>query len=214
MATVFRRKSGKKYLVKYRGYDPKAGQLRWMTKTGTADKDSSKRLGAKWEAEARLRAEGVIDAKEVAYSEHEKEPLRKHLDDFTRHMEAKGDTPRHVAETVSRIRRVADHCGVEVLTDLDADAVAHYVTTVRTEDRNGERRTGARTINASLTALKSFTRWAVVTGRLRHDPLASVSKLNVDADRRHKRRALSDDELAWLFRAAPRSWTSRDRSGH
>jgi integrase len=59
----------------------------------------------------------------------------------------------------------------------------------------------ARTVNSRLTALRAFAKWLTGAGRLQSDPLVNgtVAKLNVDTDRRHERRALSDEELAKLF---------------
>ena len=64
-----------------------------------------------------------------------------------------------------------------------------------------------------LKAAKSFTRWLVRDRRTPFDPLAHVSRLNVRADRRHDRRALSADEFTRLIEAARAGKTVESMSG-
>ena len=47
-----------------------------------------------------------------------------------------------------------------------------------------------QTRNHYLKSAKSFTRWLVRDRRTSMDPLAHLSRLNVNTDRRHDRRAL------------------------
>jgi site-specific recombinase XerC len=60
----------------------------------------------------------------------------------------------------------------------------------------------AQTYNNYLTATKQFTRWLVRDRRTLVDPLVHLSRVNVRADRRHDRRALSTEEFARLLDAA------------
>jgi integrase/recombinase XerD len=55
-----------------------------------------------------------------------------------------------------------------------------------------------------LKAAKQFTRWLVRDRRTPTDPLVHLSRLNVRTDRRHDRRALSDEEFKRLVEAARR----------
>ena len=59
--------------------------------------------------------------------------------------------------------------------------------------------TSAQTFNFYLAAFKQFCRWMVRDGRASESPVAHLDGLNVRADRRHDRRALSVDELRWLL---------------
>ena len=56
--------------------------------------------------------------------------------------------------------------------------------------------------DARLTAFKSFSRWLFRTERMRTDPMMQVPKLRLDTDQRHRRRALTDNEIARLIAAA------------
>jgi len=82
--------------------------------------------------------------------------------------------------------------GFATLSEIDADKVNRYAAKMRTDGR------AARTIAAHIGAVKGFTRWAVLNGKLASDPLATVSKPSVEDDRRLVRRYLSHDEWKWL----------------
>ena len=59
-----------------------------------------------------------------------------------------------------------------------------------------------QTYNHYLKSAKQFTRWLACDNRTLVDPLAQLSTLNVDTDRRHDRRALSAEEFIRLVEAA------------
>ncbi len=61
-----------------------------------------------------------------------------------------------------------------------------------------EKAASNRTVQAYLTAVKSFTRWLVHDDRLVSDPLAGVRKPNPCKDVKLKRRALLHEEWWWL----------------
>ena len=57
---------------------------------------------------------------------------------------------------------------------------------------------GIQTSNHYLTAIKGFTRWLDLKGRIGKDPLKGLKRLNEKTDIRHERRALSVEELTNL----------------
>lgn len=57
----------------------------------------------------------------------------------------------------------------------------------------------AQTANNRLTSLKGFTNWMSRHHRIKYNPLASLSRYNVEEDRRHIRRSLLPDELRTLI---------------
>jgi hypothetical protein len=102
---------------------------------------------------------------------------------------------------------VAGHLGV--VAGMDAVPSELGVTeegrTLLLEFLGRLRRRGlsAQTYNHYLKAAKQFTRWLVRDQRTPTDPLAHLSRLNVKVDRRHDRRALSEEEFTRLIRKRP-----------
>jgi len=129
-------------------------------------------------------------------AEHARKSLSDHLEAFKTVLEGKGNTAKHVAVTLSDCRQIIRECGFSSPRDLDPVKVSKWVT----QQKSGG--CAARTINRKVGALKSFTRWLLVDGRLRTDPMIQVRKLNVQADRRRERRALTDPEVSRLIYAA------------
>ena len=202
MASIYRRKKGGTFYITYH---VRPRQRR--TVKGCKDKAATEALARKLEADVMLRREGVIDVRAEKLAQWESLPLKDHLADFENAMRARGVTTKHLAATLGCIRMVSDACGFQRPLDLDPARVSAYVAGVR---RKG---TGARTINARLTAFKAFTRWLFRTERMRTDPMMQVSKLNARTDRRRERRALADDEVVRLLQAAERGHVFRKLTG-
>ena len=189
MASIYRRKKNGPYYITY---FLRPGQRK--TVKGCKDRAATEALARKLEADAMLRREGIIDSTAEKLSRSEALPLEEHLQAFEAVLRGKGNTETHVTRTVGHIRDLLETCGFKHLPSLDAARVAAHVAALK---RKGE--LGARTINARITALKSFTRWLWRTERARTDPLATLTKLDQETDRRYQRRALTDEELAWLI---------------
>ncbi len=124
------------------------------------------------------------------------QPIADHLADFETHLESRGNTAKHIDNTVSMIRQVIAECSFKTLADIDANKVAMHVNDLR---RQGK---GLRSINKHLGAAKQFVTWLWRADRLRTDLLKPLSKLNAVVDRRHRRRALTEDEIRRLLEAA------------
>jgi len=73
--------------------------------------------------------------------------------------------------------------------------------------------TSARTRNYYLTAFKGFLNWMVKHRRMPDNPLAPLSGLGTEGDKRRLRRALADEELADLLKAAHAGPEFRGLSG-
>ena len=193
MASIYRRKKGGNFYITYQ---VRPGQRK--TVKGCKDRVATEALARKLEADVMLRREGVIDTRAEKLARSESLPLKDHLADFETAMRGKGVTAKHLATTLACIRMITDACSFERPLDLDPVEVSAYVADLK---RKGA---GSRTVNARLTALKSFTRWLFRTERMRTDPMMQVAKLNAKTDRRHERRALADEEVVRLLQAADR----------
>ena len=191
MASIYRRKKGGTFYITYQ---MRPGQRR--TVKGCKDRAATDALARKLEADAMLRREGIIDTRAEKLALSESAPLEDHINAFEAALRAKGGTAEHVRRTMSFIRGIAAACRFERLSDLDAARVSAHVGDLKRRGR------GARSINARLTAFKSLTAWLWKIERLRTDPMRQVAKLNGATDRRRLRRAFTDEELAWLIRAA------------
>ena len=158
--------------------------------SGGPDKDAAEQLGRQKETEAMQRRRGLIDPAQEQLAGERKRPLSEHLDGFEAKMRADGRDDNHVVDTLRYIRLVTVGC--ERIGDISADMVNAFASDLRAKGRS------ARTVGAYITAMKSFTRWMAVHGKLPADPLASVQRPNAKADRRQERRMLLPDEWTWL----------------
>ena len=149
----------------------------------------------------KLSAWGIVKANRVAVNK----PLSEHLKDYASFLSAKGGTEKHVQHTVGRAERVFNGCGFKYWDDITASGVQGFLNALRQPVKDGEESTpgiSAQTFNYYLGATKAFCRWMVKNRRANSTPLAHLDPLNVRVDRRHDRRALSEDEQQRLMRAA------------
>ena len=135
---------------------------------------------------------GLVDPTE----EQRKRPLSDHIKEFESYLRNKGVGERQVVESLAKLRRLVADRKWPRIGDMTAGGVLEFLGQLR---RDG---LSAQTYNNHLTAIKQFSRWLVRDRRTPIDPLIHLSKLNVRADRRHDRRALSEDEFARLVDAA------------
>ena len=124
------------------------------------------------------------------------QPIQISVDEYEEHLEGKGRADKHVTETIRHIRNALNNSGCVVLGDLQRgeESIDKYLTTRR---KSG---VSHRTINADLTAVRSFCRWLMQKKRLTVDPTIHREKLDVDVDRRRERRPLTDEEATKLFK--------------
>ena len=151
-----------------------------QTITGTADLESTKRIAAKHEATAAEYRHGS----------------RNHQAEFIAVLDGRRCTTKQIGNTLSYIKAICTACRFTTPANLDAAKVAAHTGDLHRAGRS------ASNINHKLTALKSFTRWLHRNGRIAHDPMVQVSKLNERTDRRHVHRAFAVDEFSRLANAA------------
>ena len=147
---------------------------------------------------AELRKIGVFDQTE----EHRATPLAEHVAAFEAFLRAKAGAPKHVANTLARLRTVITACGFKRLDDLNADKVSTWLATRR---EFAERPLSVSGSNHYAVSLKTFGAWLVRSERIGKNPFASLARLNEKVDRRLERRALTISESARLIDAAEKS---------
>ena len=198
MATIYKRtkKKGEPYSIQWFDHEGKRRACKGFT-----DKGLSEQLAAKLEEEARLRRTGMIDPVQEKFMGQKRLPITDHLDAFERSL-AKNST-KHVMLTMSRVRRVADECGFETIAEISVEAVEIVLTEMLEDEEIGH-----RTYNHYVQAFDSFCNWMVDTKRLIANPLVGMERLNPAVDVRHKRRALSPEEVGKLVTSARESGVS------
>ena len=87
-------------------------------------------------------------------------------------------------------------CKWRWVRDISATGALEFLADLQRAGRS------VQTRNHYLKSAKSFTRWLVRDRRTSMDALAHLSRLNVNTDRRHDRRALSPEEFSRLLGAA------------
>lgn len=174
----------------------------------STDKATAVTILSRLVLDASLRKHGVTDPT----AEHADTPIAKHLEHWAAHLRTmtnsrgRKNTETHVRVTLQRARRVIEACEFSRLRDIAAGRVEACIAGL-TVSRGGERprSLSAQSRNFHLQAIRQFVHWLLDEERLQRNPLAKLKKENVELDQRRKRRAFSNDELAWLLAEAAAS---------
>ncbi len=160
----------------------------------TPDRDVAEQIANKIENDVALRRRGIVIPDQERIAREAARPLKEHLQDFRADLEARQSTEKHVRMTCNHIETVGTACRAARITDLTPAVVMQAIHAQR---QNGS---SLRTCNSYLRSVKSFTRWLRKDRRTADDALEGLSQFNADTDRRHVRRALDDEEIAYLLR--------------
>jgi len=190
-------KDGRKVRIEtdewYVRYKDAAGAWKW--EKGYTDKQLTDDLRVKIEARVAREKVALTDPIKA----HLLRPLPEHIEAFESHLAAKDNSEQHVREVVAKVNRIVKGCKWATVADLAAGPVECYLMDLRQRKEKG---ISAQTSNHYLRAIKQFSRWLVRDRRMKDDPLAYMSLLNVSTDRRHDRRAVSEEEFRLLIEAA------------
>ncbi len=132
---------------------------------------------------------GLVDPTE----QQRQRPLAEHVREFESYLANKGVTSKQIVESIVKLNEMIAARRWKMIGDISASGALEFLGQLR---RNG---LSAQTHNHYLKAAKQFTRWLVRDGRTPTDPLVHLSRLNVQTDRRHDRRALCEGEFARLI---------------
>ena len=170
----------------------------------------------------RLAAWGILGARQLVASR----PLPRILEEWRASLVARETTAEHVERTFKRVRALFGACGFTTLSSVSARAVERHLRGLREGDPQAvalhlrargampeftrrrerarllERGLGAKASNHYLAAARQFMAWAIGRGYASEDALRVLHPLNARVDRRHLRRALSEEELVRLVQAA------------
>jgi len=157
-----------------------------------ADKSAAQTMLNDKVRQVERKAAGIVDR----FDEQRRRSIKEHLDDFERHLKAKGVSREQVKLVTYRARKIIEGCKSAFTGDLTASRVQSFLAGLR------DTGTSIQTSNHYLRAIKQFTRWLVKDRRAGDDPLAFISMQNVATDRRHDRRPFTEDELAKVLNTA------------
>jgi hypothetical protein len=104
------------------------------------------------------------------------------VEDWAQRLAAKGCTPRHVAQSAARVRRLCAEARIHALPDMTGDRVAAWLAA------NSDK-ASHRTLRFYLCAAKQFVRWLPREGRVAANPLLHLAVSTKGSGR--ERRALS-----------------------
>ena len=188
MATVFKRKGRKSWIIQFFDFDGR----RVERSSRTTDKRKAQRLADHYQSEAMLRREGVVDPAAEDAARTARQAIAEWVERFESKLRAEKRTEGHICDTLNAIRNFIEKQGAKTVGDIQPVRVNAYAESLFKLGRS------ARTVHAHLTALKSFTRWMTDQGKLGIDPLRSVKKPNPKSDRKRVRRMLQVEEYRWL----------------
>ncbi|MCE9543996.1 MAG: recombinase XerD, partial [Planctomycetia bacterium] len=175
--------------------------------TRTTDKAAAERIAAKYETDAALRRDGVIDPMLDDIGRQSQRPLSEHIADYKAKLQSAGRTAVHTDRTTKYIKAFAAFCKFDRAADITADGAHQYAQSLTDKQRS------ARTVQAHLTAAKGFTKWLSKGQKLLRDPLESVSTPSPEADRSFERRILLPEEWYWLRANTSTSATRQGMAG-
>lgn len=177
------------------------------------DKAAARQMLAELERNIVRGKVGLVDP----YEKHRATPIDEHVNAYRAHLGNNvGVSPKHLGETMRRLRYVLDNCQVVKLTDLRLDGLEEVLNRLASGGARGKLKDGAsaRTRNLYLASVRAFVRWCVESGRIEKDPLAQVTAagektrkrkgyhLTATGETRRRRRAMTEDELVRLLDVA------------
>lgn len=127
-------------------------------------------------------------------------PLSDHLAEWKKTLIGRGDKPRHIHDTTRRARKMTRLCRATTWPSLTRSSIQIAFGKLRLT-RTGRKTPGPATINHYFGSLKTFCKWMIDDGRADRSPMQGMRPFAVAVDIRHKRRALTADEVLKLLSA-------------
>jgi len=164
--------------------------------TGCKDEVAARAVLAKLERQAELVRAGVLTPEEHDASGHADQPMGNHIDAYERHLKAKGGDARRISMVRRRLERLVRECRFSKLNTMSCGPVERWLV------EQADVGVSAATRNTYRESLVCFGNWCRRTHRLTQNPFADLPRADQHADRRHHRRALTEDELIRLLEVA------------
>ena len=167
--------------------------------TKTADEDLANTYASHWARVAYETYHGMTDPEVTKMIQNEARHLSEHLQIWHDSMILNMRSQKHADVFVRYIERMAKLSGIRLAVDLDDHVLTKWRKHMIAENKS------ARTINASMMALKAFTKWLKKSGQIRKNKFEDLKIPIVKED--HGRvivhKDISRDEFAILMRFMP-----------
>src|SRR5262249_45438472 len=146
---------------------------------------------------------GHLDPRAERILAEGRRPIGEHVAEFLASLRAAGRNSQHVEQTARYVNEILALARIERLPDLTPSRVVVGIESFKTKgitppnakhQRPG-RTPSTRTVEARMTAIKAFSRWAWRDGRTADYDLKALAKPRDPGDRRRVRRVHSDVEL-------------------
>jgi integrase len=185
------------YFARYRDADG----VERIESTDCKDEQAARQVLADLVKRVEHRKAGILTPEQDRQANHADRPIVRHVADYLEHLKAKTVRGRKVSakhrKNVERhLNKIVVDCGFRVLGDISRSAMEKWMNQREADGM------GARTRNMHRSAIVGFCNWCVETDRIAANPLARMCKADEHADRRRTRRALTEDEIARLLKAA------------
>ena len=183
------------WLMRYRDHSGRIVER----STGCRDRRNAEAKLRETEAREEKISCGIISPAEATAQDWQGVPLAEHLTGYLRYLEsAKGCTANHVKERRRCLSRVFRECRWTRLQDLSRPGFEQWLRKLTDAGKS------ARTRNVYRSSIVAFSTWLVREMRAMSNPFTGVHVANEKADKRHVRRAFTEEELVRLIDAARR----------
>jgi integrase len=186
--------TSKKYWCQYRDAEGKLIRTALYT-----DKTSSIQELAKLQKQEIFRKAGLSDR----HTEHAIRPLSEHIREWLASLKQTGVSERRISDMSGRIDKLMTEGKWRRLNDITDDSVRSSLAKLDC---------GIQTWNHYLQHIKQFVNWCVPE-RLLSNPIRKLKRRNVNTDRRHDRRELTQEEQKRLIESTRASTVIRSRLG-
>ena len=162
---------------------------------GTINKGQTLQIAQKREAEELMVREGLTRSSDRLARTAAMRPFKEHLDDYRAYLTSKHDTPKHINQTISAVKRLLHLAGITSLSQI------HQATRLQLALGKLREARSARTVNHARTAVLGWIKWLGEESRLPEPPagLSGLKPFNQRIDRRRVRRAITRAELEQLL---------------
>ncbi len=163
---------------------------------GVTDRQVANSLAAEFRKEKERELAGMLPPKRLR--DAAKKTLSEHVADYIGDRERRGKGLKRNGKDNKQVKKRLNQLFSENAWKRFADVSADGFVTWRNSSK-----VGAATLNHFRAEAITFFEWCRKLGRIDSNPLKDVSKIDVRADSKRQRRALTEDELIKLLDSVP-----------